>query len=97
MQQTPAGGRSGGDGGGGSGGGGGGGDSPGVFPDPADGVHMAYGGSTGDGGGVTAEAGPIEAFLAQGGKLPVLLLTCNRAELLSHTIEVSGYETGGVR
>eukprot|EP00752_Nemacystus_decipiens_P007976 g7126.t2 len=66
-------------------GGGGGGDSVGAFEDPADGVYLAYEG--GGVGGVVAEAGPIEAFLAKGGKLPVLLLTCNRAELLGHTIE----------
>lgn len=58
----------------------------GAFGDPADGVHLAYEG----GGGVIAEAGPMEAFLARGGKLPVLLLTCNRAQLLGQTIEVSG-------
>lgn len=56
----------------------------GAFGDPADGVHLTYEG----GGGVVAEVGPIEAFLARGGKLPVLLLTCNRAQLLEHTIEV---------
>lgn len=33
-------------------------------------------------------AGPMEAFLARGGKLPVLLLTCNREKLLGETIEV---------
>lgn len=56
----------------------------GASGDPADGVHLTYEG----GGGVVAEVGPIEAFLARGGKLPVLLLTCNRAQLLEHTIEV---------
>lgn len=38
-----------------------------------------------EGGG---EAGPLEAFLEAGGKLPIALLTCNRANLLQNTIEV---------
>ncbi|CAM9760283.1 unnamed protein product [Pylaiella littoralis] len=29
----------------------------------------------------------METFLAEGGKLPIVLLTCNREELLGHTIE----------
>ncbi len=66
---------------------GGGDDGVGPFPDPADGVHMAYGGG-GGAGGVAGGAGPMEAFLARGGKLPVLLLTCNREQLLGETIKV---------
>lgn len=34
-------------------------------------------------------AGPLEKFLASGRKLPVVLLTCNRADLLRQTIRVT--------
>ena len=49
--------------------------------DPADAVELRYAAGL-DG------AGPIETFLAEGKKLPVVLLTCNRATLLSETIKV---------
>lgn len=84
AHETPAGGK---------GGGGDGGDGFGAFPDPADGVDLALVYEGGRGGGlggeaVVAEAGPMESFLERGEKFPVLLLTCNRAELLGQTIEV---------
>lgn len=53
----------------------------GVGRDPADDVEIVFE----DGG---RNPGPIEAFLRRGGKIPVLLLTCNRADLLRDTIEV---------
>ena len=52
-----------------------------AYRDPADGVAMefAVGGE---------EAGPLETFLAEGKKLPIVLLTCNREALLRQTIQV---------
>lgn len=49
--------------------------------DPADAVEMVY--EVG-----LESAGPIERFLSEGKKLPVLLLTCNRDGLLRKTIQV---------
>ncbi|CAN0297363.1 unnamed protein product [Ascophyllum nodosum] len=61
--------------------------------DPADAVELRYAAGL-DG------AGPIETFLAEGKKLPVVLLTCNRATLLSETIkslrQVRGMDMGRV-
>eukprot|EP00903_Cladosiphon_okamuranus_P011864 g11145.t1 len=81
-----------------------GGDGFGALVDPADGVDLALayeGGGGGRGGAsVVAEAGPIESFLGRGEKFPVLLLACNRAELLGHTIEslrgVRGLDMGSI-
>lgn len=56
-----------------------------VYHDPADGVFLT---SRGSAGGDGSAVGPMERFLKNGGKLPILLLTCNRAALLQKTIEV---------
>lgn len=68
-------------------GGGGDGGEVGAFPDPADGVELTY--DNGEG-----SAGPMESYLAAGGKLPVVLMTCNRDEMLGQTIEVRRREEG---
>lgn len=53
-----------------------------AIPDPADSVAISFGSVGG--------AGPLESFLARGEKLPVVLLTCDRHELLGETIKVGG-------
>ncbi|CAM9392808.1 unnamed protein product, partial [Ectocarpus sp. 4 AP-2014] len=66
--------------------GGGSGPANDAIPDPADGVTIMSSGVGGVGGGGGA-AGPLELFLARGEKLPVVLLTCDRHELLEETIK----------
>lgn len=58
------------------------------YRDPADAVELSY--SVG-----SSEAGPMEKFLSEGKKLPVVLLTCNRAALLEQTIKVGFTKRGG--